>query len=118
MGAGLVGGGAYRFFWRDGGPGGDGCLAAWVEPAGVMAAGPEPVEEVVLIAEAAPPDPAREFMRTSESQRADQAPDKPRYESNRDTRAAAELEAVPDGTAGAPSQDGIDVPVVEVVVRS
>jgi hypothetical protein len=82
----------------------------WSEPA-------DKPEEILLVAEAEPPapQPAEEFIRTDGQPNAAKPPDRSHFHSDRNTAAASNLPPDPTGIKDAPSQEGIDVPVIEVV---
>jgi outer membrane biosynthesis protein TonB len=98
-------------------------VATWQEAALRRAAMPAPaavpleVEVVVpeVVAVRPPPAPAESFIRTDGLPEAAPEPGKARFISDRDTRAASPLPADPAATEDQPTQEGIDVPVVEVI---
>lgn len=65
--------------------------------------------ELILVAPPVPSQPG--YVQTSETQRADKAPERPAFESDKDTRAASEN--APTGTEALPSQDGRDNPALQ-----
>ncbi|MGI8603690.1 MAG: hypothetical protein ACR2OZ_11920 [Verrucomicrobiales bacterium] len=80
-----------------------------------------PQEEILLIAEAPPPlpppEPPQEFIQTDPSRSSDRPPHKSGFISDRDTLAASKFPPDPRGERDAPTQEGIDVPAVEVVAH-
>ncbi len=83
----------------------------------------EPVEEVTLLYPEQillPPEPKEEpkqFIRTSQNTAAATAPEKADFVSDRNTLAASELPAAPDGDKAMPTQEGIDLPTRELADR-
>jgi outer membrane biosynthesis protein TonB len=82
----------------------------WSEPA-------VPSEEVLLVPETDPltRQPDEEFIRTDGHPNAAHPPERSRFHSDRNTAAASNLPPDPDGIKDAPTQEGIDVPIIEVV---
>jgi len=99
-------------------------LAAWQASAEAPSAAvepPSPVEIEVVVPEVTvvrpPPPPAQSFIRTDGLAEAKPEPGKSRFISDRDTRAASPLPADPAATVAQPTQEGVDIPVVEVIRR-
>ena len=100
-------------------------LAAWqaVAEARAAAAVPvaaAPVEIEVVVPEVTvvrPPSPSESFIRTDGLPEARPDADRRRFISDRDTRAASPLPADATATDAQPTQEGIDIPVVEVIRR-
>jgi outer membrane biosynthesis protein TonB len=100
-------------------------LATWQAAAQERAAAAvpplAPVEIEVVVPEVTvvrpPPTPAESFIRTDGLPEAKPEPGSRRFVSDRDTRAASPLAADPTATEAQPTQDGIDIPVVEVIRR-
>lgn len=65
----------------------------------------EPIEFTIVAPPEAPPE-RTQYIQTSEEQRAEKPPDKPAFESDKDTLAASPLPA--SGDLPVPSQEGID----------
>ncbi|CAN5157520.1 hypothetical protein BH23VER1_BH23VER1_23130 [soil metagenome] len=83
---------------------------------------PDPLEDDDLLdpppAPVSAPKGRRDIFRTTQNAREDRAPDHARFESDRNTTAASEAEAssaAPE--ADMPSQDGIDLPFLELAAR-
>lgn len=99
-----------------------GALDAW-QRAGQAAVSPvvAPVEvevfvpEVVVVRPA--PQPSQSFIRTDGLLEAKPEAGKSSFISDRDTRAASLLPADPAASVAQPTQDGVDIPVVEVIRR-
>lgn len=100
-------------------------LATWQvaaqERAAAAVPAAAPVEIEVVMPEVTvvrpPPSPAESFIRTDGLAEAKPDPGKSRFISDRDTRAASPLPADAAATEAQPTQDGIDIPVVEVIRR-
>ena len=100
-----------------------GALDAWQRAgqAAVQQATAVPVEmevfvpEVVVVRPA--PQPSQSFMRTDGLPEAKPEAGKSAFISDRDTRAASLLPADLSATVAQPTQDGVDIPVVEVIRR-
>jgi len=99
-------------------------LATWQASAEARAAAavPEAVDPMEIEVEVPevtvvrpPPQPAESFIRTDGLPEARPDPGRRRFISDRDTRAASPLAADPSATEAQPTQDGIDIPVVEVI---
>ena len=60
---------------------------------------------------------SRDFIRTSQNERLAEAPKDANFESDRNTAAASELAPEEEGMANLPSQDGIDLPHLEMADR-
>ena len=73
------------------------------------------VPEVVVVRPA--PQPSQSFIRTDGLPEAKPEAGKSAFISDRDTRAASVLPADPSATVAQPTQDGVDIPVVEVIRR-
>ena len=73
------------------------------------------VPEVVVVRPA--PQPSQSFMRTDGLPEAKPEAGKSTFISDRDTRAASLLPADLSATVAQPTQDGVDIPVVEVIRR-
>ena len=99
-----------------------GALDAW-QRAGQAAVSPvvAPVEVEVVVPEVVvvrpAPQPSQSFIRTDGLPEAKPEAGKSAFISDRDTRAASLLPADPSATVAQPTQDGVDIPVVEVIRR-
>ena len=99
-----------------------GALDAW-QRAGQAAVSPvvAPVEVEVVVPELVvvrpAPQPSQSFIRTDGLPEAKPEAGKSAFISDRDTRAASLLPADPSATVAQPTQDGVDIPVVEVIRR-
>lgn len=85
---------------------GVGVTLAW-KPSPARPTLDEPVE--LILVEPVKTKPA--YIATSDSQRSEKAPDKPRFESDKDTKAASNAPA--DGQEALPSQDGRENPALQ-----
>ncbi|MCB1095377.1 MAG: hypothetical protein KDN22_07325 [Verrucomicrobiae bacterium] len=56
------------------------------------------------------------YLRTTQNE-SSEAPENPAFQSDRNTRAASELSSATDATKPLPSQDGVDLPIVELANR-
>jgi hypothetical protein len=56
------------------------------------------------------------YLRTTQNE-SSEAPENPAFQSDRNTRAASELSPAEDATKPLPSQEGVDLPVVELATR-
>ncbi len=101
-------------------------LEAWQDAAHARAAAAvepkaERVEVAVMVPEVEverrPPPPAESFIRTDGLPEAAPDPENRRFISDRNTRAASRLPADPTATEWQPTQEGIDIPVVEIIRR-
>lgn len=99
-----------------------GALDAW-QRAGQAAVSPVvgPVEMEVVVPEVVvvrpTPQPSQSFIRTDGLPEAKPEAGKSAFISDRDTRAASLLPADLSATVAQPTQDGVDIPVVEVIRR-
>jgi len=102
-----------------------GWLSAWheagLERAAAAVAAVVPIEVAILVPEVVvvrpPVSPPETFIRTDGLPEAAPDPSSRRFISDRDTRAASALPADPSATEAQPTQEGIDIPVVEVIRR-
>ena len=100
-----------------------GALEAWQRAgqAAVQSAEAVPVEMEVVVPEVVvvrpAPQPSQSFIRTDGLPEAKPEAGKSSFISDRDTRAASPLPADPAASVAQPTQDGVDIPVVEVIRR-
>lgn len=83
-----------------------------------------PEEEITLLypeqllpPEPPPPEEPKTYIRTTQNSAANETPDQADFISDRNTLAATEMPAQPDGDKPMPTQEGIDKPMLELANR-
>lgn len=97
-------------------------VAEWQAAAQARAASVVPVEAIEvavvvpeIVVERVPTPPAQSFIRTDGLTEAAPDSEKPRFISDRNTKAASPLPPDPAAREAQPNQEGLDIPVVEIV---